>query len=198
MKRRRYDTVELVADIKRERRNGILLGLAGVGILIVLLGLYVTSVGDEQVPTLPVDSNVSPARAPDAGQPAERAVDGAASAKPTVGTATGARTPESGTDAAGPAGDEDTEDEAKEVAALSEITIVLTKKALLWIDGKKIGKLKRHKLELTPGEHELKAKFGRKLVTLKVVPKPGQAYEVRFDAKRKRAAIKKIQKIQKK
>lgn len=182
MKRRRYDTVELVADIKRERRNGILLGLAGVGILVVLLGLYVTSVGEEQVPTLPPDANDSPTTAPDAGQPATSTADKAASATPTVGSAT---------DTTEPAGDEEEPVAPAEPPAPSKIKIVLTKKAPLWIDGKKVGKVKKHKVELDAGEHELKAKFGKKFVTLKVVPKPGQAYEVRFDAKRKKATIKK-------
>jgi hypothetical protein len=61
----------------------------------------------------------------------------------------------------------------------------------LWIDGEKIGKVKKHVVELEPGEHEIKAKLGKKLVTQRLAPKAGATYLLRFDAKRKKAVLKK-------
>lgn len=190
VKRRRYDTVELVAEIRRERRNGIILALAGIGILVVLLGLYISGLGDEKVPTAPGAEGESatgaPAATPATGEPTV-AGTGSETAAPDLGAAAGE------TDASKAA--EPTASEPEEPAAVATtkatLQIVVTRKSTLWIDGEKIGKVKKHVVELEPGEHEIKAKLGKKLVTQKLAPKAGATYLLRFDAKRKKAVLKK-------
>ncbi len=72
------------------------------------------------------------------------------------------------------------------------IKIKLTKKAFIWIDGKKLNK-KKSKAEtalIEPGSHEFKARFGKKFVKKKVNVKPGETIILRFDARKKRVKIK--------
>lgn len=189
VKRRRYDTVELVAEIRRERRNGIILALAGIGILVVLLGLYVSGLGDEKVPTAPgaeEDSAIAaPAAAPAAGEPTV-AGTGTETAAPDLGAAAADNDASKAEPTAG-------EPEERPAVATKKATlqILVTRKSTLWIDGEKIGKVKKHVVELEPGEHEIKAKLGKKLVTQRLAPKAGATYLLRFDAKRKKAVLKK-------
>jgi hypothetical protein len=171
-KRRRYDTVELVTELKRERRNALLLSLAGIGILVVLLLLYVTAIGDDEVPTVPIDDTIS-------------------DTIPTVDkdplTGSGATPP--GTEVT----PEDPPPPPEPVAVVpATIKLVLTKKGVVWIDGEKVGKLKKKKFELDAGDHEIKAKFGKKIVTTNVRLQPDQAYELKIDAKRKKAKLKEL------
>ena len=44
--------------------------------------------------------------------------------------------------------------------------LVLTKKGVVWVDGEKVGKLKKKKIELDAGDHEIKAKFGSNVLSI--------------------------------
>ncbi len=63
MTRRRYDTEALVKEIRRERRNAVLLASAGVAILGFLVFYFVTRVGGEGLPVVPAQATVVPAPA---------------------------------------------------------------------------------------------------------------------------------------
>ena len=56
MKRRRYDTNALVGDMRRERRNAILLTLLGVSILVFLI-VYFVKIHRSSVPEVPKPSD---------------------------------------------------------------------------------------------------------------------------------------------
>jgi hypothetical protein len=56
MKRRRYDTAALVGDLRRERRNAILLSLLGVAILAFLI-IYFAKIHRSSVPEVPKPSD---------------------------------------------------------------------------------------------------------------------------------------------
>jgi len=179
-KRRRYDTVELVAEIKRERRNGLLLALAGIGILILLLLLYVTNAGSDDVPSAPGSS------VPAVHSPVSPATDTAPAPAPAPPKEENppANKPEE------PPPAEKTVAKPEPAAEPATIRVLLSKRAPLWIDGKKVGKVKKHRVALSAGAHEIKAKFGRKMVVQKLNPKAGLTYELRFDARKKKVKVK--------
>lgn len=56
MKRRRYDTAALVGDMRRERRNAILLSLLGIAILAFLI-IYFAKIHRSSVPEVPKPSD---------------------------------------------------------------------------------------------------------------------------------------------
>ena len=172
-KRRRYDTVELVTELKRERRNALLLSLAGIGILIILLLLYVTAIGDDEVPAVPTDDTIT-------------------DTVPTVDKdpMMGAGSTPPGTEPE--ATPEDPPPPEPVAVVPAKIKLVLTKKGVVWIDNEKVGKFKKKKIELDAGDHEIKAKFGKKIVTTNVRLEPDQSYELKIDAKRKKAKLKEL------
>jgi len=53
--RQRYDTVALVNELKKERRNAILLSLVGLAILAGLIAAYFLVFGTSEMPTVPQD-----------------------------------------------------------------------------------------------------------------------------------------------
>lgn len=70
------------------------------------------------------------------------------------------------------------------------VEIQLTRKGTLWVDSeKKNKKLKKTVLTLPPGEHNLKAKMGRKTIKAKVVIEGGEALKVKFNHRKKKASI---------
>ncbi|OGQ91829.1 MAG: hypothetical protein A2289_11655 [Deltaproteobacteria bacterium RIFOXYA12_FULL_58_15] len=164
--RRRYDTVELVTELKRERRNALILSLAGVGILLILLLLYMTAIGEDEVPTVNQGTATSAPLQP-APNPTE---------------------PATPTEAAAP---EVSPPVVK--AAPATVIILLTKKEEVWVDGKSLGKIKKDTIELSADqEHEIRVKMGKKMVTKTLIPKAGETWDLRFDAKRKKAKLKKL------
>jgi len=168
-RRKRYDTEQLVSEIQADRRNTILLALAGVGIVVVLVALYVSGAGEEDVPEIPPES---PIAAPVEPAPAEAEA-----------------TPEAKDEA--PA--EEVEEAVEEApAAPSKVHIGMTKKGRLWIDGKLIGKkVRSHKMELAAGSHTLKAKFGRKVVNKTIEIEGDGAYTIKVIHRKKRVVVKK-------
>jgi len=73
----------------------------------------------------------------------------------------------------------------------SSLDIKLNKKAAVWLDGEMIGKFKKQSVELTPGEHTVYVKVGKKKVE-QVINTPGdESYSLVFDVKKKKAQLKK-------
>lgn len=74
MNRRRYDTVELVAELRRERRNGVLLTVTALVIVGFLAAFYFVGVNGSDVPEVPKakspSSAVKPPSAPITAPPA--------------------------------------------------------------------------------------------------------------------------------
>ncbi|MEK7703959.1 MAG: hypothetical protein AAB426_03285 [Myxococcota bacterium] len=60
MKRRRYDTVELVADLRRERRNAVLLTLTALAIIGFLAAFYFLGSGSSDVAQVPHEAPTPP------------------------------------------------------------------------------------------------------------------------------------------
>jgi hypothetical protein len=176
--RRRYDTVELVTELKRERRNAILLSAAGVGILLLLLLLYVTAIGDDEVPTVPDEAESYASKEVDRGKEG--------------GEAEGAGEASAGGEAVEPEPEPEPPPPEPVAVVKSSVKLVLTKKGVVWIDGEKLGRVKKKKLELDAGDHEIKAKFGKKIVTTNIRLEPDQAYELKIDARRKKAKLKEL------
>lgn len=203
MKRRRYDTVELVAQIRKERRNGVLLASIGLGLIVFLLAVYLAGLSGKDLPVVPGDaspqrSSASPAAvpAPTAGGAAAAAsADGAGSAAPGQAAAAGA---EAAGDRAGPPGDADAPapDAAQTGAAAAadkasvEITVQQRQKVVLWLDGNKVGKVNKHSAELPAGAHTIKAKLGRRTVEQAVEMEAGQRYQIKIDVKRRKIQAK--------
>jgi len=65
MARRRYDTVALVGELRRERRNALMLSLLGLGILAGLVSAYFLVFGTSEMATVP-QGQASAAAAPKA------------------------------------------------------------------------------------------------------------------------------------
>ncbi len=158
--RRRYDTMELVTEMRRERRNAIVLGLAGVAVLLVLLLLYFTLVDQGGVP-----------EAPDVAPEAGSAIDTEASPAETTPPTPGSETPAATTPAA---------------AAPTKVTVILPQKAAAWIDETSLGKVKEQTVEVTPGAHELRVKLGKRTLTQPFEATAGQTTEVRLDPRAKK------------
>jgi len=176
-RRRKYDTEALVGQMRSERRTALILSLAGVFILGFLLTLYVTGIGSEdEVPEVPEVSEVSSSGAGGAAGAGEAAA--------------------AGTDGAGGGGGDVPEGDdvadggvVEEASAPGKVTISLSKKGVLWVDGEKVGKVKGKTLELSPGAHLLKAKVGKKTVEAELEVASGVSYTVAFHHKKKSATI---------
>ncbi len=205
-RRRKYDTEALVDRMKAERRTGIMLALAGVFVLFFIVGLYaIGSNDDDEIPE--VDKRA--AAAANAAQQIDGAneqteVDADKQDEPHA-------VPEPGGDpdaVAGGAGDatpadippdhvEPDTDLEKTVETPVEdvppgpvlVTVSLTRKGVLFIDNKKVGKTKKKTVKLAPGPHRFRAKFGRKMVKGVLEIEAGGPVAVRVDHKRKKVTL---------
>ena len=157
--RRRYDTAHLIAQIRRQRRNGLFWVGGGVCAMCLLLAVYVRGVGGE-APV--VGDGGAPTPAPSR---VARPLD-AKSSQPVV-SQVGVRL----------------EVEAKaRPSPPSSVVIRLKRKGFLWIDGHRFGrKVKRLRLALAPGEHTLKVRMGKKVIEGMLAVEEGRDYDVRFD-----------------
>lgn len=174
-KRRKYDTEALVDRMKAERRTGIMLVLAGVFVLFFIVGLYIISTGDdggipeidkEVLAAANVDAPESPAEVPDEPPvPAEQL--GVVEEQPVV------RAKE-------PVSEEPVSQEPVRVI------VSLSRKGILFVDDKKIGRTKRTVLRLAPGGYDFRAKFGKRMVRGRVQIDPGGPTTVRVDLKKRR------------
>lgn len=170
--RRRYDTVALVSDIKRERRRAIVLSLVGVALGLILLGVYFSSGDSEPIPQVPTDSApVAEPRA--AAKPADAPAETDADAAPTAPTESPA---------------------AKEppAPALASVQVVFPRPLPLWIDEVAVGKVKAHKAELPAGKHKVRMKLGKRNVQQAIDVQAGDKLEVRFDPRKKALVVKKL------
>lgn len=177
-RRRRYDTEALVGQLKSERRAGILLSLAGIGILLFLVILYVTGVGDDdEIPKVPIESTAAKlateaAKADAAGAElaANNPTETADTAKPTEATEEPPPPPPDNSPV--------------------QVSLSLSKKGIVWVDKKKLGKFKKKQLELSPGVHLIKVKVGRKTVKSKIEIKSGENVAVIIDHRKKKITVK--------
>lgn len=182
--RRRYDTTALIADLKSDRRRGVGLSVAAILIMLALVGFYFSQIGSEAVPVAPEGAEPTaqenpqqpegqdPAAAPDAGADADETAENAAE-KADAGE-----------------GEEDGTAAAPE-AAKAKVEILLPKKMPLWVDDESVGRTTSHSVELEPGQHTFKAKFGRKTVTHSDTFEAGTKAQVIF--RRKKAVTKLIE-----
>ncbi len=173
-RRRKYDTEALVGQMRAERRTALILSLAGVFILGFLLTLYVTGIGgEEEVPEVPETSSSGAGGAAGAsdGETASAGADGAGGGSGDVADAV------------------EPEPEPEVDTTPGKVTVSLSKKGVLWVDGEKVGKVKGKELELSPGTHVLKAKVGKKTVEAELEVASGGSYKVAFHHKKKTAAI---------
>ena len=179
-RRRRYDTEALVGQLKAERRTGILLSLLGVCILFLLVGLYIAGGGDDDIPTVPGG--------------AEAATD--AETNPEAGTAGEGQAEVTGAAQAAPAGEAGGGQQEEEVPAEkadvgpASLRIMLSRKGVVWLDNEKLGKFKKRNIEVPPGKHVLRAKFGKKKVEQEIEVDGGKTYGIYVDKKKKKVFIK--------
>lgn len=151
MKRRRYDTVGLAEDLKREKRNAVLLAFGGVGILLIIMGIYVAAVGDDDTPVATEQTQAPSAE--NAGRTDQTASDNQAKA------------------------DEVVEEKNEPTQAPGIVNVELPRKLPFWVDGESHGKIKSKTLELAPGPHELKFKLGKKQVVETLDVEAGKTYD---------------------
>jgi hypothetical protein len=170
--RSRYDTQALVTEIKKERRNALILGAAGVAIAAILVVLYFAQVGGGDEPSSP------------AGRAAMQAREG--TKPPAMGV------PDAGPGATTPAVTAPAPTPPPIVDTPVIVKAVLTRKTALWIDGKAITHGKDIATNVQPGMHEVKLKVGKRSSTQKVDFKAGAEYELRFDPKSNKVLLKKL------
>ena len=177
MPRRRYDTGALVGDMKRERRNAVLLSLVGVTILVFLV-VYFTRLRGTAVPEVPYGAMpTAPSASPNAVKPAPAASPAIAAAP--ASTSSGAAAP------AVPA--------TSPKAAVEEdamVQISLPRPGPVLIDGEIVAKkAKTYDAKLTAGKHKIATKIGHKTMQLPLEVMGGRHYRVDLDPKKKRGAI---------
>lgn len=178
MQRRRYDTGALVGDMKRERRNAVLLSLVGVTILVFLV-VYFTRLRGTAVPEVPaVSGPVTPASSPAPLHPAASNT----SVTPPASTPAVA-IPASAMSAA-----------TKPAAVVSAmVQISLPKPGPVLIDGEVVAKkAKNYEAQLSPGKHKVATRIGHKVVQLPVEVAAGRHYQVDLDPKKKKGAVAEI------
>lgn len=170
-KRRRYDTEALVDQLQSERRTGIVLTLlGGAFVLSFLIALAIFGGGEEE-----------PQKTKDDARAAVAEGD-----KPKAeGEAAKAEGEEKSAEKA-----EEKAEEKEEPKGPGTLKLSLSKKALVWVDGKKIGKLKKKSMELDPGKHTIKAKFGKKTVTHEFEVVAGETLSLAGDHRKKKFTAK--------
>ncbi|MBI3180496.1 MAG: hypothetical protein HYZ27_12600, partial [Deltaproteobacteria bacterium] len=176
MKRKRYDTVELVTELRRERRAAVLLSLAGLVILGLLVGVYFTSMNEEHVPAVP----------PVETEPVQPSVGLAAEDVKPIVPATAAPAEER------PVGVQPVAEKAPAEVKPATVRLVLTKKSPVLVDGKPVGSIEEQSLELSPGKHEIRVKLGKKTVVQPLNVQAGVAYELKVDTKKKKGQLRKL------
>src|SRR5687767_12292281 len=167
-RRKKYDTEALVGQLKSERRTGMIMTFAGVAILVGLGVLYFTGVDNEEIAEVPAEAGAHPPK--DAPKPEEK-VAGVTPA---------------------PAAEPPKEEPKAEEAKPGVVTLNLPKKGvMLWVDDEKLpAKPPKKKLELAPGKHVFKTKFGKKTVTGELEVAAGGAYTLTVDPKKKKLTLK--------
>jgi hypothetical protein len=179
--RSRYDTQALVVELKRERRNAIVLGTIGVAIALTLGVLYFSLAGDDEGPSTP------------AGHAATLAREGPKPPTVGAGVAPGPTSPDATSPSAAPPAITSPGSTAPATSGRSAtIKALLTKKTTLWIDGKPTVHGNDVAIELAAGPHEIKLKLGKKTAAQKIDVKAEDEYELRFDPKNEKAQLKKV------
>ncbi|MBN1962374.1 MAG: hypothetical protein JW841_15685 [Deltaproteobacteria bacterium] len=184
MQRRRYDTAALVGDIKKERRNAVILLFVGVAILVFLV-VYFTHLRGADVPEVPKENN----------RPANSAQDTLSSSPKVVSNPT----PKSSTtEPATPTPDNHSENTVnnQEVKPSEDAVVIinLIRPGPILIDGKMVVKrTKKHEVKLAPGKHRIATKIGRKIVKMPINIEANRRYRVNLTARKKRNSINEIE-----
>jgi hypothetical protein len=181
MPRRRYNTEALVGEMKREKRNAILLSLIGFG-LFAFLVVYFLRLRGPAVPQVPTATNepMATAAAGAAGTPGATGASGQTTAGTGSGTASGGGSGSAGS--VKPASAQD---------ALVEIS--LPKPGPVLVDGEVVAKkAKDYEAKLAPGKHKVGTKIGRKTVTINVETVAGKHYRVDLDPKKKKGGVEEV------
>jgi hypothetical protein len=165
-RRKKYDTEALVGQLKSERRTGMLMTFAGVAILVGLGVLYFTGVDSEEIAEVPKDAE---AAAPAAPKPEEKVAG--------VGA---------------PEAPKETPKPPEEPPKPGILNLNLPKKPIaVWVDDEKLpAKPPKKKLELAPGKHTIKTKFGKKTVQEEIEVAAGGTYTLTVDPKKKKLTLK--------
>ena len=74
----------------------------------------------------------------------------------------------------------------------AKLRLSISRRAMLWVDGVKMGKTKRKKLELEAGEHTIRAIMGRKMMVKSFSVDDGDVYKLKLDFRRKKADLKRV------
>ena len=192
-RKKKYDTEALVGQLKAERRTGLILSMVAVVILFFLVGLFFAGSGDTEPPEIPTGTAADIAANRGLTQSeidASPAGGGNEIEEPTTaGDEASAETADEDPEAEEP----EEELEPEEATGPATVNISMNRKGVVWVDGKKIGKLRKKTMELEAGEHTIKAKFGRKTVQQKIDVEAGASYNFAVDGRRRRATLKKIE-----
>ncbi len=188
-KRRRYDTEALVDQLNTERRTGIVLTFLGGVFVLCFIAALAFFGGEDELPEVDKNDAVA-AKADEAAK--EAAAKNAAGAEGKADKKDEAK-PAEGDSKDGDVKQE-AKEEAKEVAEAApeepakpaSLKLALTKKGVIWLDGKKIGKFKKKTLELAAGSHTLKAKIGRKIFTYEFEAESGGKMSLVADHRKKK------------
>lgn len=187
--RRRYDTTELVGQIQRERRNGIILALSGALIMAILLSLYICGIGGSKVPEVPEGTTDVAPPPPLATSPKVRksAPNNAPRPKPKKNAAAQMTPPASQT----PKKDVPAKTTKKRSVAPAQIRMTATKATVLLVNGQRVAKGKRKTFSLAPGDHVVEARVSRQAFSRKLRLEAGHTYIMRVDASKKKIFLRK-------
>lgn len=166
--RRRYDTVALMGELRRERRTAIILGIVGVTIFAGLIALFLLS-REQELPTTSTGATQLGSSMP-------------AVVHETTVTAPVAQPPPP---------PPPVEQEPPPPPAPAALKLVMPKKAVITLDGKTLARSKDDKLQLPAGAHDVKVKLGKKNAQSTVTVEPGGVYELRLDPKANKLTLKK-------
>lgn len=167
--RRRYDTTSLVQALKSERHKSLIAGLIGIALLAGVV-LYVFSginSGDSHE-----SANVSYGG---------DLTGGAARVDVAPSPPVPAPPPTDFSNSNGPSKLPTTD------LSPSKVDIVVGKKMPIWIDNRWAALAPEHSLTLSPGDHQIKVKAGKKFIIAQLSVKAGENYAVRFDLKKRKA-----------
>jgi hypothetical protein len=163
MARRRYDTAGLVSDLRRERRQAMVLTVVGLVILVALVYAFV-KLRTPSVPDIPKP-----------GDP---------------GAAVTAPTPRPPPPPPAPAPTPAPEPEKPKAPEPAHLTIKLAKAGPISVDGVVVVKKGReHEATLTPGPHKVSTRVGRKIVEVPFEAQAGKRYKLELDVKKKKKPV---------
>lgn len=183
-RKRRYDTEALVGQLKAERRTGLLLSAAAVGMLLLLVVLYLLVSDGEESEEVPQSAT---AAAKQSSEPAKDKLPPEDAAPAVTGSADSGSAAEEGQ--AGESAAAEAEQKPK-AAGPAKVNLQLTRKGVVWLGKKKLGKFKSRAIELPVGTHQVRAKVGRKMVKHTLEVQGGESLELIIDHRTRKVTVK--------